>query len=70
MHVVLALYNTSGLTGEGAYYVTGAPGGSVGATLCRTGRLTWVGDTRWVLQSLIGVPGPAFSSVDFGQGRG
>lgn len=61
MHVVLALYNTSGLTGEGACYVRGAPGGSVRATLCSTRRLTWVGDTRWVLQSLISVLGPAFS---------
>lgn len=34
MHAVLAFYNTSGLTGEGACCVTGSPGGSVGATLC------------------------------------
>ena len=68
MHAVLALYNTSGLTGEGACCVRGAPGGSVGATLCRTRGLTWVGDARWVLQSLISVSGQALLSVDFGQG--
>lgn len=65
--MVLALYNTSGLREE-VRCVMEAPGGSVGAALCRTRGLSWVGDTRWVLQSLIGVSGPALSSVDFGQG--
>lgn len=39
LHAVLALYNTPGLAGKGACWVTRARGYSLGATLCRTGDL-------------------------------